>query len=92
MVEIKLKLKNNPIFPLEADSISPDKFAGKSVDEIKKLTIYHGNEKGTIGDFFDVSGSSGDLNDLKIIIDGDVSDVKRIGEKNNEKCDHSRMV
>jgi len=35
----------------------------------------------TIGDFFTVSGKSGEIKDLKIIIDGDLSNVKRIGEK-----------
>jgi formylmethanofuran dehydrogenase subunit C len=81
MTEIKLKLKIESNFPIEADTISPDIFAGKSIDEIKSLTVYHGNEKATIGDFFEISGKSGDLNDLKIIIDNDVSNVKRIGEK-----------
>jgi len=81
VAEIKLKLKKQPVFPLEAESISPDNFAGKSLDDIKKLILYHGNEHITIGDYFDVSGDSGDVNGLKIIIDGDVSNVKRIGEK-----------
>ncbi|MFX1380540.1 MAG: formylmethanofuran dehydrogenase subunit C [Promethearchaeota archaeon] len=81
MAEIKLKLKKKPIYPLEADTITPDKFAGKSAADIKKLTVYHGNEEKTIGDFFDVSGSAGEVNEIKIIIDGDLSNVKRIGEK-----------
>lgn len=81
MAEIKLKLKKQPVFPLEAESISTDNFVGKSADEIKKLIVYHGNESLIIGDYFDVSGKSGEINDLKIIIDGDLSKVKRIGEK-----------
>ena len=81
MADVKLKLKNNPEFPLEAEVISPDGFANKSADEIKKLTAFCGNQKLTIGDFFDVSGSAGEVSDTKIIIDGDLSNVKRIGEK-----------
>ena len=81
MAEVKLKLKKQPNFPLEAESISPDHFAGKTINEIKKLIVYHGNEKGTIGAYFNVSGKAEDMNDLKIIIDGDLSNVKRIGEK-----------
>ncbi len=54
MGEIKLKLKLEPTFPLEADSISPDKFSGKSETEIKNLVVYHANEEKTIGNFFDV--------------------------------------
>ena len=81
MVDIKLMIKKDSKMPIEADSITPDNFAGKSIEEIKKLVVYNGNEMFSIGDFFEVSGKSGELNDLKIIIDGDVSNVKRIGEK-----------
>ena len=81
MAEIKLKLKKETEIPLEAESITPDKFAGKSNDEIKKLAVYYGREELTIGDFFNVSGKSEEKDDLTIIINGDVSNVKRIGEK-----------
>lgn len=81
IAEVKLKLKKTPEFPLEAETITPDIFAGKSVAEIKKLIIYHGNEEKKIGDFFEVSGNGGEVNDTKIIIDGDLSNIKRIGEK-----------
>ena len=81
MGEIKLKLKVEPTFPLEAETISPDKFAGKTETQIKNLIIYHANEEKTIGNFFDVKGKGEEVNDIKIIIDGDLSKVKRIGEK-----------
>jgi formylmethanofuran dehydrogenase subunit C len=81
MTEIKLKLKKKPEFPLEAESITPDNFAGKTLDQIKKLIVYCGNEEKKIGDYFNVSGKSGEPKDTKIIIEGDVSNVKRIGEK-----------
>ncbi|MFW9820189.1 MAG: formylmethanofuran dehydrogenase subunit C [Candidatus Thorarchaeota archaeon] len=81
MVEIKLKLKKKPDFPLEAETITPDNVAGKSAAEIKKLIVYHGNEEKKVGDFFEVSGNGGELTDTKIVIDGDLSNVKRIGEK-----------
>jgi len=81
MAEVKLKLKKKPDFPLEAETITPDKFAGKTAAEIKKLVLYHGNEEKTIGDFFNVTGTGGEVSDTKIILDGDLSNVKRIGEK-----------
>ncbi|MFX0083519.1 MAG: formylmethanofuran dehydrogenase subunit C [Candidatus Hodarchaeota archaeon] len=81
MTEIKLKLKKDHEFPLEADVISPDQFAGKTLAEIKKLTVFHGNEEKILGDFFDISGKSGEIADLKITLDGNLSNVKRIGEK-----------
>ncbi len=81
MADIKLKIKKKLDFPLEADSITPANFAGKTISEIKKLPLYYAKELTTIGDFFDVSGKSAEVADTKIIIDGDVSNVKRIGEK-----------
>ena len=81
MAEVKLKLKKEPEIPLEAESITPDNFAGKSNADIKKLLLTYGNQELTIDDFFTISGKSGDIAELKIIIDGDLSNVKRIGEK-----------
>jgi len=81
MAEIKLNLKKEPEFPLEADVISPDTFSGKSIDEIKDLELFLGNKIVKLGDFFDVKGKSADAEELKIIIEGDLSNVKRIGEK-----------
>jgi len=81
MTEIKLKLKKESEFPLEADVITPDQFTGKTLAEIKKLTVFHGNEEKSLGDFFDISGKSGQIADLKIVIEGNLSNVKRIGEK-----------
>ena len=81
MDEIKLKIKKKLEFPLEADSITPDNFAGKTVAEIKKLPLYYATKKVTLGNFFDVSGKSTEVANTKIIMEGDLSNVKRIGEK-----------
>ncbi len=81
MEEIILKPKIQPKEGIEAEVISPDIFAGKDVDEIEHLAIFHGNRKETLKDFFDVSGTKiDDAADIRIIIDGDVSRTKRIGE------------
>ncbi len=80
MSEIKLKLKKETEIPLEAESITPDNFAGKSINEIKKLVVYYGREELTIGDFFNVTGKSEEKDDLIISINGNLSNVKRIGE------------
>jgi formylmethanofuran dehydrogenase subunit C len=81
MAEIKLKLKKQPQFPLEAEVISPDNIAGKTTAQLKKLDLYYGNEIVPLSDFFDVSGKSNNVKDTTIIIDGNLSNVKRIGEK-----------
>ncbi|MGB9936104.1 MAG: tungsten-dependent formylmethanofuran dehydrogenase subunit FwdC [Methanobacterium sp.] len=80
MSEIILKPKAQPQVPLEAENIKPDVFAGKTIDEIKNVEIWFGNETVPLSDFFDVEGESAeDASEIKIIIDGDVSNTKRIG-------------
>jgi formylmethanofuran dehydrogenase subunit C len=82
MGKVELKLKKEPTFSLEAESITPDNFKGKTDKEIRALQVFHGNEKLTIKDFFTVKGSSGDnLEEIEIEITGDLTKVKRIGEK-----------
>ncbi len=43
---------------LEADCITPDMFAGKTLEEIKELKVWEGNTTWPLGKFFDVSGST----------------------------------
>ncbi|MHA1299127.1 MAG: formylmethanofuran dehydrogenase subunit C [Candidatus Helarchaeota archaeon] len=85
MAEITLTPKKDALssaVPLEAEIITTNNFAGKSIDEIKKLPVWKGNREKTLGDFFDVKGSKADdPAQLKITIDGDVSMVKGIGKK-----------
>ncbi|MHA1594945.1 MAG: formylmethanofuran dehydrogenase subunit C [Candidatus Baldrarchaeia archaeon] len=81
MGEIILRPKSLPKVPLEADVISPDVFAGKSLDEIKKLEIWKGNKKVPLSEFFEVEGSPSEkVEDVRIIIDGNVARVKWIGK------------
>ncbi|MBD3228844.1 MAG: formylmethanofuran dehydrogenase subunit C [Candidatus Lokiarchaeota archaeon] len=81
MAEIELIPKKLPKIPIEAENISCDVFAGKSIDEIKDLPVNKGNKTLSIKDFFEVKGSKVDnAEDLKIIINGDVSIVRNIGK------------
>ncbi len=81
MSEIIFRPKVQPEVPIEVDSLIPDNLAGKSIDEIKKMDIWFGNEKAVVSDFFDVDGeSSENASEIKIIFDGDVGNTKRIGE------------
>ena len=81
MSEIILKPKLQPEVPIELDSIIPDNLAGKSIDEIKKMEIWFGNEKAPLSEFFDVEGeSSENASEIKIVFDGDVGNSKRIGQ------------
>jgi formylmethanofuran dehydrogenase subunit C len=72
---------DQPEVPLEVQTVTPDAFAGKTVDEIKALEIWHGNGTVPLSDFFEVEGEAGaTAAETKILIDGDVSQTKRIGQ------------
>jgi formylmethanofuran dehydrogenase subunit C len=67
---------------LEADCITPDTFAGKTIDEIKELQVWEGNTTWPLGKFFDVVGNVADkAEDQAIVINGNLPRVKYIGSK-----------
>jgi formylmethanofuran dehydrogenase subunit C len=92
MAEILLNSKGKIGIMVEAEVISPDRFAGKSKEEIECLIVWQGPEQIPLSEFFDVQVSQSTSSqaspssapaspaDTKIIIEGDVSRVKRIGE------------
>jgi len=65
--------------PVEAEAIKPDNFAGKGKSEIEAIAVWHGNKEVRLGSLFDVrvDGSKGET---KVVIEGDASRMKRIGE------------
>jgi formylmethanofuran dehydrogenase subunit C len=67
---------------VEAETITPDNFAGKSADEIGAVVAYEGNTPRPLSDLFDikVKGSADAADEVKIEINGNVNRVKRIGE------------
>ncbi|MFX1520699.1 MAG: formylmethanofuran dehydrogenase subunit C [Promethearchaeota archaeon] len=80
--EVTLKLKKEITgASLEAEVISPNVFAGKTIDDIKGLKLWKGNKQVPIEDYFEISGELGSTNEeTKIILEGDLSKVKHIGE------------
>jgi len=67
---------------LEAEVITPDVFAGKSLDEIRALLVWEGNTSWPLGRFFDVQGSTAPAAaDQAIVISGSVPRVKYVGSK-----------
>src|SRR5260370_22442054 len=71
-----LKYHSSTTIPVEAECITPDKVAGKTVAEIAALPLQHGNAQAPLADFFRVSG---DADDQDIVIEGDCSRVKWLG-------------
>jgi formylmethanofuran dehydrogenase subunit C len=68
--------------PIDAECITPDNFAEKSVDEIAKLPIWEGNKKRLLNELFKIESKANEpSNETTIQIYGDVSKVRRIGAK-----------
>ncbi len=86
MQTITLKLKGSVMsgpakIPVEVDSLTPDQLFGKSEAEIKAVKVWWGNQQENTGDLFDVrvEGTAGSADDVKIVFEGDLTRVKRIG-------------
>ena len=78
---VYLKLTQEPDIPLEADTITPSHFAGKSAAEIGSLPVLQGNQTLELKTFFDVSGESGSSPDeTEIVVSGNLKNVKMIGK------------
>jgi len=82
METVTITMKNLPALYLEADTISPDAFAGKTAAQIAELPAFEGNVPTTLGAYFTVSGNAGaTAADTKIVVKGDVKKVKYLGFK-----------
>jgi len=82
METVTITIKNAPALYLEADTISPDAFAGKTAAQIAELPVFEGNNPSTLGKYFDVSGNAGaTAAETKIVVKGDTKKVKYIGFK-----------
>jgi len=69
-----------PGLRLEVDNITPDKFAGKTAEQIAALHVYEGNTQHTLGKFFKVEGEAGATPaETRIVIKGDGTRLKYIG-------------
>ena len=78
---VHLKLTTTPDIPIEADTITPTHFAGKTVSEIGSLPVLQGNQTLALKDFFDISGQSGTTPDeTEIVVSGNLNKVKMIGK------------
>lgn len=79
---IILRPKMEFVLPVDADCITPDEFAGKGLEDIAGLSVYRGSQRSRIDDLFEIEGDVAEsLEDVRIVLEGDLSMVKRIGEK-----------
>lgn len=78
---VKLSLKKASRIPIEADDVNPDNLAGKTQEEIKAIPVWYGNSQFPLGEFFNVEVEGSDsVENTKLVFEGDVSRVKRIGQ------------
>ncbi len=74
-MSLTLSLHTSPDVPVEAEVICPDKLINANESDLSTLTVFHGNEKAMLGDFFKVQGQyNGEL-----IVEGDLSRIKHLG-------------
>lgn len=79
-MEILLRPKIKPILPVEAEVLTPDRFAGRRISEIEDLPVYVGNRVEKLCDYFEVEESVAEKPaDQQITILGDASKIKYIG-------------
>ncbi|MHA1577023.1 MAG: formylmethanofuran dehydrogenase subunit C [Candidatus Thorarchaeota archaeon] len=79
-----LTLKQVPDIPIEADVITPNEFAGKTIGQIGSLKVIQGNTSPGLDEFFEIKGESGQTADeTEIVLSGDLRKVKMIGKGMN---------
>ena len=76
-VVLVAKPRSKPRIPIEAETVTPRRFL-----EEGSITVWEGNKERTLADLFEVTveGETGSVDDVEIVLRGDVSRVKRIGE------------
>jgi formylmethanofuran dehydrogenase subunit C len=67
---------------LQAECISPDKLASKSLAQILSMEVWQGNRKRKLSDLFEAEGDddAAKPEEVAIRLDGDFSQVKRVAE------------
>ncbi|MCG8586017.1 MAG: formylmethanofuran dehydrogenase subunit C [Pirellulales bacterium] len=82
---LTLKYKGETTVPVEVEDFLPEAVRDKSLADIEKWPLYHGNREVPLAEFFDVSGEPGDM-DWRF--EGDLSGVHWIGAKMIEGSIH----
>jgi len=62
-----------------ADELSPDKLAGKSVEEIRTIKLWEGNRQSALEDVFKVTEKPNGGEEITLRVVGNASKIRRIG-------------
>jgi formylmethanofuran dehydrogenase subunit C len=66
-------------FPIFAECVNPNVLEGKTVNEIEQMPLWEGNRQKKLGELFKVEQQETELDKAVVMIEGDVSKVRRIG-------------
>lgn len=78
--QLILELKRQPSAPTEAEAISPDVLAAKSLEEIGRLKAWEGNRQIELSEIFAVKGEGGGPpTEFCVVVSGDVGKIRRVG-------------
>jgi formylmethanofuran dehydrogenase subunit C len=72
---LTLTLRESPAVPLETEGVTSDRLATLRRSDVEALTVWHGNERAQLADFFAVSGDG----DEELRVEGDLGRVKFLG-------------
>jgi formylmethanofuran dehydrogenase subunit C len=75
-MSLSLRYHAQTSVPVEIEGVVPDRLRGKSLAQIERLEIFHGNRKLHLAELFAVTG---DPDDGRLDIEGDLSGVHFIG-------------
>ncbi len=75
-MSLTLKYNAKTTVPVEIEGVVPDRVRDKSLGEIERLEVYHGNLKLPLAELFAISG---DPSDGRMDLEGDLSGVHFIG-------------
>ncbi|MEM4575877.1 MAG: formylmethanofuran dehydrogenase subunit C [Candidatus Nezhaarchaeales archaeon] len=79
---LNLTLSKDPIVPVEVETVTPDKVAGLTLNEVAKITLWVGNRQLRVGEVFQLEGEVGSKPDeVKIVFKGFTNRLRRVGEK-----------
>jgi formylmethanofuran dehydrogenase subunit C len=84
-MSLQLAYKADTSVPVEVEGLLPHALRDKSLAEIERFEIFHGNEKRPLGDFFTISGSA---DDGRMDFEGDLAGVHWIGSGLTEGVIH----
>lgn len=79
---MRLIPKSPTAIPVEAECLAPERLRGLSAAEAAALPVWQGNQRGVVGDFFQVEGESSGSGE--IVIDGDIPHVRWVGRGMSE--------